>query len=934
MVTAVSGQLDTPGCYQVFNRLRLRTSNTEYWSHIPQDQGRRGGIRSGDCRIDYKGGSGRSRFLPGKIRQSNVVPKKGGKWRPVLNLKSLNQYVSKAHFKLEDIRSLKDILHQGGFMAKLDLKEAYLSVPMAYQSRRFLQFRWKDKLLQFTCLPFGLSSAPFVFTKLLRPVLASLRELGIRCLMYIDDMLILGETSEELSHNFQSCQTLMTSLGFVVNNEKSIAGPTQEIEFLGFVINSRSMPLAVTKEKLKSLTSQCKNLLQSQRTTVRHLAQVIGTMTSLNQAVLPAPLHYRGLQELRNESLDLHHSYDSQILLSQRAMTDLKWWIDHGSQWRAGQILISQPALTIESDASDLGWGATCLSSKDVTGGVWSSQERLLHINCKELLAAWLGLQCYAKNMRNCHVHLKIDNTAAVAYINKMGGAPSRDLCQLALQDVELVHRPPYNHLSGTSTRFAESSSGQGIEVQGGLYQMGSRQSYLRTVDGQERPLHSRPLCLPSLCKASHLLQLEIGSRGDSSECPVPTLGDVNRLCFPAFLLDRQVPGQDHLRECPSDNPHNSPLEITSVVPSHLVNVGGDTTTTTKPQENINRPTREKSSHGATGSSSVSRLDCVRSSLQDRGLSENAIKLICASWRSSTEASYSSCWRVWVNWCSKQGVNPINTSVERIIEFLSVQFNQGKQYSTLNSYRSSISVTHMPVDGIQFGKHPLISRLMKGVFHLRPPQPRYAGQWDVSKVLQFLEEKGNTESLSMKDLTYKLVMLMALANADRASDLCALDIRFLCLSTDGASFKLGALTKTARPDRSITSFYSPLPDSTLCPVRTLQLYLNRTVDWRQNMEKTRLFLSLIRPHHPVTSVTIARWLKQVLKEAGVSDEVSAHSTRATAVSIAFDKGVSVSDIMKTADWSSESVFKKYYYKPSLSSVNSNRFAHAVLSHHE
>ena len=70
-------------------------------------------------------------------------------------------------------------------------------------------------------------------------------------------------------------------------------------------------------------------------------------------------------------------------------------------------------------------------------------------------------------NMRNCHVHLKIDNTAAIAYFNKMGGAPSRDLCT---QDLELVHRPPYNYISGTSTRFAESSSGQGIDVQGGLF--------------------------------------------------------------------------------------------------------------------------------------------------------------------------------------------------------------------------------------------------------------------------------------------------------------------------------------------------------------------------------------------------------------------------------------------------------------------------------
>ena len=77
--------------------------------------------------------------------------------------------------------------------------------------------------------------------------------------------------------------------------------------------------------------------------------------------------------------------------------------------------------------------GAACLSPEDATGSVWSSQERLLHINCKEILAEWLGLQCYAKNMRNCHVHLKIDNTAAVGYINKMRSAPLRNLCQLEL---------------------------------------------------------------------------------------------------------------------------------------------------------------------------------------------------------------------------------------------------------------------------------------------------------------------------------------------------------------------------------------------------------------------------------------------------------------------------------------------------------------------
>ena len=192
----------------------------------------------GDCRFDYKKGSGGSRFLPGKICQSNVHHAKERRKKeagPVVHESICQQ----GAFLVRGYQKLKDILHQGDFMAKLDLKEAYLLVPIAYQSRRFLQFHWKNKLLQFTCFLFGLSSTPIVFTKLLCPVLASMRELRVCCFMYIDGMLILGETSEELRRNFHSCQSLMTSLGFIVNNEKSIAGSTQEIEFLGFVNNLR-----------------------------------------------------------------------------------------------------------------------------------------------------------------------------------------------------------------------------------------------------------------------------------------------------------------------------------------------------------------------------------------------------------------------------------------------------------------------------------------------------------------------------------------------------------------------------------------------------------------------------------------------------------------------------------------------------------------------
>ena len=99
-------------------------------------------------------------------------PKKDGRQRPVINLKSLNQSVRTEHFKMEGIHMLKDLLRAGDWMAKIDLKDAYFMVPMAKEDRDFLKFQWEDKFYRFNCLPFRLSSAPWVFTKTTRPVMA------------------------------------------------------------------------------------------------------------------------------------------------------------------------------------------------------------------------------------------------------------------------------------------------------------------------------------------------------------------------------------------------------------------------------------------------------------------------------------------------------------------------------------------------------------------------------------------------------------------------------------------------------------------------------------------------------------------------------------------------------------------------------------------
>ena len=112
----------------------------------------------------------------------------------------------------------------------------------------------------------------------------------------------------------------------------------------------------------------------------------------------------------------------------------------------------------------------------------------------------------------------------------------------------------------------------------------------------------------------------------------------------------------------------------------------------------------------------------------------------------------------------------------------------------------------MPLDGFQIGKHPLISCLMKRAFNLHPPQPRHTGRWDVKQVLNFLKQKGETTDLSIKDLTLKLSILLALSNADRPSDLCALDVRYLSSTPNGAEFQLVTQTKSGRSDRYFISF--------------------------------------------------------------------------------------------------------------------------------
>ena len=133
------------------------------------------------------------------------------------------------------------------------------------------------------------------------------------------------------------------------------------------------------------------------------------------------------------------------------------------------------------------------------------------------------------------------------------------------------------------------------------------------------------------------------------------------------------------------------------------------------------------------------RLVAWKVSGKDSDLVKFQIELILASWRSKTNANYDSAWKAWEAWSAGKGIHPFEADVCNVLDFLAEKFDQGLKYRTLNCYRSALSSALLPIEGFQAGSHPLVSKLLKGIFNLRPPEPRYTDVWDVGQVLRYLQ---------------------------------------------------------------------------------------------------------------------------------------------------------------------------------------------------
>ena len=358
------------------------------------------------------------------------VPKKDtGKSRIILNLKILNTYIRQTSFKCEGLDTIIAMLCKNDYFVSIDLKDAYLMFSIFPDFWKFLCFDWKGVRYFYKCMPFGLTSSPRIFTKVLKVVLTFLRSRGLRVSAWFDDIVIVASSVNLLLEHLYFAKLILKSLGFLINDAKSSFAPSQSLSHLGFLWDSVTFTLAVPEDKVRNLKLLCEKALVG-LSTLRFLNKILGTVESFRVAFPFAALHYRGLQRDVASLVAKGNSWDTLVRPSVLACNDLRWWISCPLSLPPRTLEPFVPHITVTTDSSSHGWGAFT-SDNDEAFGFWSDVESLEHNNVLETRAVLFAIKSLLREVSNSSILIRSDNSTTVSYINNQGGVHSPVICDL-----------------------------------------------------------------------------------------------------------------------------------------------------------------------------------------------------------------------------------------------------------------------------------------------------------------------------------------------------------------------------------------------------------------------------------------------------------------------------------------------------------------------
>ena len=867
-----------------------------------------------------------------------LVPKPNRKWRPILDLSRLNCYLATSSFKMETPETIRLSLQKGEWVTSLDFSDAYFHIPIGQRSRKFLRFFLHGQAYQFTALPFGLSTAPLEFTKVAKEVKLMAQARGIRIHQYLDDWLLRAPCPETCLLHTRTLLDLCHRLGWVVNMTKSELVPQQVFNFVGYRFDLSQGLVKPTQERWVALSQKINDLLNRQVCSVRQFMSLIGLLTATEKQVVAGRLHMRPIQWHLKRHWHVPESLEKIIPLPQALHTHLRWWL-------SPKKCPKRSAFTPTSARSSavyrrlkrrLGCSLRRLHSK----------RPLVHTR-KRLSYKLAGTQgCLTSSKTVRAIVLEPDHSGVFrqhnsGLVHKQGGRYEIRLSLCSPLEAADVVQPEANRIKGkTYSGSPQCHCGQVVPARSGdTNGMVPPARSLRPDLQKMAQAGGGPICDQVQSQTSQVCVPGSGSASLESGCPQRSLARSGCLCFspggPPGEGGLQVDGS----RIPQSHSHCTRVAQHVMVLGSGQHVSTDSPKSSESREPVDSTLQSVSSQGP----SQSEPACMAPrafAIQQAGFSEEVATRIEAPQRRSTRAIYESKWSVFVRWCEEHKVDFRSPSIKQISDFLLYLFQEKHlQPSTIDGYRTAIS-DKIGNGRVNIGKDENLTRLLDSFHRDKPKGRRGVPSWNLSLVLHQLT-KPPFEPLrkaSLKHLTFKTVFLLALGSGKRRSEIHAWVHRNIRHQEDWSNVSLypspsfisknhlakegpGCVAPVIIPALAPTLDKSLKEDRTLCPVRSLRYYLDKTKDLRS--DKELVFISFRKSFtKDIVPATVSSWIKQTIGLCyQLSDEqsqnlhqVRAHDVRAFAASKAFQGGVPLDQILSACHWKSHNTFTQFYLK--------------------
>ena len=274
-------------------------------------------------------------------------------------------------------------------------------------------------------------------------------------------------------------------------------------------------------------------------------------------------------------------------------------------------------------------------------------------------------------------------------------------------------------------------------------------------------------------------------------------------LHVPSIFSCQQSIAEDPTGEGPR-NYYCSEMANPNMVACLDENADRQSSTTTQQKETAVSSKQPRNDLPSVSKTRAADVPLVWSSLESQGISTEASRIIMQSWRPCTTTQYQTYYKKWESFCCQRNINPLQATLQDGINFLGDLFATGVGDSCINTARSALSSIIVLPGSVHFGSHPLVTRFVKGVFETRPSLPRYKEIWDVNSVLKILATWILGVKLGLRDMSWKLTMLLALLSGQRVQTLKALTLSLMTLTANKCVFTIDTPLKTTRSGKHLS----------------------------------------------------------------------------------------------------------------------------------